>query len=48
MRRNRELLNYNTPSNFFDREPHMINYAKKSLLVALLAGIGLGATVAQA
>ena len=26
----------------------MINYAKKSLLVALLAGIGFGATVAQA
>jgi len=43
-----DFLNYNTPSKFFDREPLMINYAKKSLLLALLAGIGFGATVAQA
>ena len=46
--KNRQLLNYNTPFNFFDRESIMINIAKKSLLVALLAGIGFGATVAQA
>ncbi len=43
-----EFLNYNTPSNFFDREPLMINYAKKTLILALLAGIGFGATAVQA
>ena len=42
------FLNYNTPSNFFDRESLMINYAKKSLILALLAGIGFGATAVQA
>ena len=34
-----KFLNYNTPSNFFDREPLMINYAKKTLILALLAGV---------
>ncbi len=43
-----EFLNYNTPSKFFDRELFMINIAKKSLLLALVAGVGFGATVAQA